>query len=85
MRFAADSSAQAAWELLGGFVNHRSHKYWSDAFPFTEVSPFGLTGHRQVTDAWLVELARRRQGKLATLDAGLAALHPDMVTLVPVL
>jgi hypothetical protein len=39
-------------------------------------------GHRQVTDAYLAALARRRQGRLATLDKGLAALHPDVAELL---
>ncbi len=48
-----------------------------------EISPRLIRGHRQVTDAWLVELARRRGGRLATLDASLATLHPDTVVLIP--
>jgi hypothetical protein len=35
-----------------------------------------------VTDAYLANQARRRGGKVATLDKGLAALHPDVATLV---
>lgn len=47
-----------------------------------DVSHHGLTGHRQITDAWLAELARQRGGKLATLDSGLAAFHPDVAELI---
>ena len=39
-------------------------------------------GHRQVTDAYLAELARRHRGRLVTLDAGLAAVHPDVAELL---
>jgi hypothetical protein len=35
-----------------------------------------------VTDAYLANQARRRGGKVATLDKGLAALHADVATLV---
>ncbi|MFP4283065.1 MAG: hypothetical protein ACLFU2_10615 [Opitutales bacterium] len=41
-----------------------------------------MNGRRQVTDAWLAELARREGGRLATLHAGLAALHADVAELV---
>lgn len=44
-----------------------------------------IAGHRQVTDAWLAELAHRRGGKVATLDAAFATLHPKWVNLVPVI
>ena len=36
-----------------------------------------LVGHRQVTDAYLIELAKRHKGKVATLDAGLTDLLPQ--------
>jgi len=43
-----------------------------------------VLGHRQVTDAYLVALARRRgpQARLATLDDGLAQLYPATATLI---
>jgi predicted nucleic acid-binding protein len=42
----------------------------------------GVVGHRQVTDAHLAGLARRRGSRLVTLDQGLAALHPDATVLL---
>ena len=42
-----------------------------------------ITGHAQLTDAWLAELARRRNAKLATLDAALARFHGDVGFLIP--
>jgi predicted nucleic acid-binding protein len=41
-----------------------------------------VIGHRQVTDAYLVALARHHDGRLATFDRGLAALHDDAVELL---
>jgi hypothetical protein len=41
-----------------------------------------LQGPKQVTDAWLAELARRNGGLLATLDGALAATHPDVAELI---
>jgi uncharacterized protein len=38
----------------------------------------GVIGHRQVTDAYLAAPARDRNGKPASFDNGLVALHPDV-------
>jgi predicted nucleic acid-binding protein len=35
-----------------------------------------LTGHQQITDAYLIALAIHNRGKLATLDRGIAQLAP---------
>jgi len=48
--------------------------------PFFEPT---LTGWADVTDAWLAELARRKAGRLATLDTRLATRHPDAAFLIP--
>jgi toxin-antitoxin system PIN domain toxin len=60
------------------------HRFWPDAIPYEGTHLAGVIGHRQVTDAYLVALARHHRGRLATLDRGLAALHGDAVDLVPV-
>ena len=60
------------------------HEFWPDDLSYSEVPMAGIVGHRQVTDAYLAALARARSGRLATLDAGLAALHADITDLVPV-
>lgn len=59
------------------------HEFWPDDLPYAEVRMTGVIGHRQVTDAYLAALARAHGGRLATFDEGLAALHPDVVDLVP--
>ena len=59
------------------------HEFWSDDIGYDRVELRGVVGHRQVTDAYLASLARQRGGSLATFDQGLAALHPDVVVLVP--
>jgi predicted nucleic acid-binding protein len=43
----------------------------------------GIIGHRQVTDAYLAQLARVRGSRLATFDQAMAKLHDDVVDLVP--
>lgn len=40
--------------------------------------------HHGRVHAWLAELAKRKDGKLATLDEPLSALWPDSTLLIPV-
>lgn len=82
MQSAADPSATAAWSALRRFHLQTDHVFWDDAFSYLEIDPAGLIGHRQVTDAWLAQLARRRGGRIATLDTGFAQKHPDVATLI---
>ena len=84
MQMAIDSSSHAAWSILQEIVKHPKHVFWDDGFSYLEVPHSLLTGHRQITDAWLAALARRRGGKVATLDAAFAILHAECVSLVPV-
>jgi uncharacterized protein len=83
MKAAEDSSAAAAWEALREVSAHPKHIWWNDSLSFLDVPHRHLQGPTQVTDAWLAELARRRRGRLATLDSGLAALHSDVAFLLP--
>lgn len=83
MTLAFDGTATAAWQALSEVVSHKRHVLWLDNFSYLEVSSNLLQGPKQVTDAWLAELARRNLGKVATLDEALAALHSDVVELVP--
>jgi toxin-antitoxin system PIN domain toxin len=84
MMSTADKSAEAAWRTLGAYRAHPRHVFWPDNFSYTEISPTRITGHRQITDSWLAELARRKGGKLATLDEALSALWPEVTMLIPV-
>ena len=58
------------------------HEFWPDSLSFNDVRMDGLMGHRQVTDAYLAQLARTNRGRLATFDRGLAALHADVAELI---
>lgn len=60
------------------------HEFWPDALAFRQVALHGVVGHRQVIDAPLAGLARARGGRLATMDHGLAKLHDDVATPVPI-
>jgi uncharacterized protein len=83
MTVAQDSSAAAAWSVLEAIHAMADHVFWNDSFSYREVSFSNLAGSKQLTDAWLAELARRHGAQLATLDTGLASLHSDVAFLVP--
>ena len=83
MVMAEDRSASAAWTVLKEIESMPGHEFWNDGFSYTDVPHRFLQGPKQVTDAWLVQLARKRSGRLATLDGSLAALHQEFALLLP--
>lgn len=76
-------TAEQGVAVLRGLTSHPAHEFWPDDSDYGEVSLAGVIGHRQVTDAYLAALARRRRGFLVTFDRGLAALHEDAAALLP--
>ena len=76
-------TGQDAKEILGGLAADPRHEFWPDSLAYAEVDLRGTIGHRQVTDAYLAQLARARGGRLATFDRGLAEQHRDVAELVP--
>ena len=76
-------SAAAARDVVGAIEDAKRHEFWPDSISFADVEVGGVVGHRQITDAYLAQLARTRSEKLATLDSGLAHLHSDVALLVP--
>lgn len=76
-------STTDALAVLAGFTALPHHVFWPDNVAFGEVRMGGVIGHRQVTDAYLAQLARIHGGWLATFDRGLAALHGDVAELIP--
>ncbi len=76
-------SVEAALDTLAQLTTHPRHVFWPDNLSYAEVQWHGVMGHRQVTDAYLAALARQHQGKLATFDRGLAALHTDVSIELP--
>jgi hypothetical protein len=55
------------------------HTFWPDDVSYLDMPVRGLTGHRQVTGAYLVLLARKHGGVLATMDQALAAVHEGTI------
>jgi toxin-antitoxin system PIN domain toxin len=78
------TSAADAAEVLAAIARHPRHRSWPADVPVDAVPWGAIQGHRQVTDAYLVALARAHDGRLLTLDRGLAATHPDVADLVDV-
>lgn len=65
-----------ALALLERVARLPGHDFWPDDLPLREavtLSP-ALTGHRQITDAYLLALAGAHGGILATLDRAVSAL-----------
>ncbi|MCL2467755.1 MAG: PIN domain-containing protein [Micrococcales bacterium] len=57
-------------------------EFWPDDIPYSAVPLSAVIGHRQVTDAYLVALARHHSSTLATFDQGLALAYPADVVLI---
>ena len=79
----AGETIQAALGALHQIVELPQHVFWPDEIGYDASMLTGVIGHRQVTDAYLVELASYFGGSLVTLDKGLAALHGHSVELIP--
>jgi uncharacterized protein len=80
---AVGAPTAVATRALDAVIRHHRHVFWTDEAPSDPASLGGVIGHRQVTDAYLVDLARRHGGLVATFDAGLHAAHPASTELVP--
>lgn len=79
--FSANAlSPTGAIAVLQANLRHPSHSFWPDDLPFTqalESLTTRLSGHKQVTDSYLLGLAIHKKGKLATMDQSILALLPE--------
>jgi toxin-antitoxin system PIN domain toxin len=69
-----------ALRVLESNLSLPGHHFWPDAIPVLDavkVVEHRLTGHRQITDAYLLGLAIHNRGKLATMDSGIRAWDVD--------
>ncbi len=76
LREIKQSSIASAKTLLGQIAALPNHHFWPDDASYERIPTKGVTGYRQVTDAYLVLLAAEHKGILATMDEALAAIHP---------
>ena len=68
-----------ALEILSHFTRALEHRFWPDDIPCEEIikPPSPSIGHKQLTDLYLVALAHRHKGVLATFDRRIATCVPD--------
>lgn len=78
----AGATASEAATVLTTLAANDRHEFWADDIELRHVTFSGVVGHRQITDSYLASLARAHDARLVTLDKGLAALHPDVATVI---
>jgi len=80
----AGQPASTSASVLRAVCEDSRHRFWADELAYTEVRLAGVVGHRQLTDAYLAQLARHHEGRVATFDRAFGFLHDDVAHLVPV-
>lgn len=70
--------AEASAIMLSRLAAWPGYTFWGDSMSYAQVDLSHVIGHKQVTDAYLVALARSKGGRLATFDEALAAFYPDV-------
>ena len=58
-------------EAVRRFLSNKDHQFWPDDVSISDDALFdvtGMVGHRQVTDVYLLGLAKKRRGHLVTFD-----------------
>jgi toxin-antitoxin system PIN domain toxin len=79
-------SYATAVAVLRGVHERPGCTFWPDDLSYHDADLPGVRGHRQLTDAYLVALARsRRDAILVTLDQGLHEMAPGGSFLLPAL
>jgi uncharacterized protein len=74
-----------ARRVLGSLRAAGSHRFLVDDVSMTDDDVPPLVGHRQVSDAHLLTLARRHGARLVTFDGGARAMDGDDVELLTAL
>ena len=82
LRAGVEASAESAKLLLESISSLERHEFCPDDVSYLDLPANGIVGYRQVTDAYLVFLARKHGGSVATMDQALAAVHTG-ITLLP--
>jgi uncharacterized protein len=67
-------SVEQARAVLRALRQHEGHRFMSDDVSLADPEIPRLLGHRQVTDAHLLALARRNDTRLLTFDTAVVAL-----------
>lgn len=83
LKWQYPDDASTSTEMLSLLSTFRGYEFWPDDLSYRAVELGNIKGHKQVTDAYLVALARSKGGKLATFDEALAALYLDVELVRP--
>ncbi|MBI3207423.1 MAG: PIN domain-containing protein [Candidatus Solibacter usitatus] len=75
LRAGVEATAKSARILLKSISSLPRHEFWPNDVSYLDLPTTGIVGQRQVTDSYLVLLARKHGGSLATMDQALAAVH----------
>lgn len=67
-------TVEAARGVLAALQNADGHRFLANEVSLTDPDFPTIVGHRQVTDAMLLTVARRHATRVVTFDAGIAAL-----------
>jgi uncharacterized protein len=65
------SNLRVVRDAVSRFLSSKEHQFWSDDVSIADDTIFdvaGMVGHRQITDVYLLGLARKRKGHLVTFD-----------------
>ncbi len=76
LRAGVEATANSAKLLLEAISALSRYEFWPDDASYLDMPTSGISGHRQVTDAYLVLLSHKHGGSLVTMDKALAAIHP---------
>lgn len=78
-------SVEQARAVLRALREHEGHRFLTDDLSIADPEIPRLVGHRQVTDAHLLALARRNHTRLVTFDAGATLARGDEIELLTAL
>lgn len=76
LRAGVEATAESAKMLLQAIAALPQYQFWPDDASYLDMPTTGIIGHRQVIDAYLVLLAYKHGGSVATMDQALATVHP---------
>lgn len=65
------SSLRTVHEAVRRFVSSKHHEFWPDDVSICDngaIDISAMTGHKQITDVYLLALASKKRGHLVTLD-----------------
>lgn len=70
--------------ILSELMSAQSHQFWPDSLTYRDADMEEVLGYLQVTDAYLVSLARDHglNARLATFDKALVQHYPQLTTLL---